>query len=340
LQPVLATDPNNASALLRKAMIERAQDPKSARKTLESIAEKNKYYSPAVLKLVRLYSEEDNDQTKALNLAVKAREATPQNAAVVTMAALVGYRKGQAGWAEEIFKEAARLAGTDPAANYAVAQAYYESGDLTSAQAAAAKAMRATPPFPKSAEAAAFVELLDPKLLSGDAGNATRKATEALSRFPGFLPARMLQANATALSGDTAKAGSLFQGILADHPYFGPAMKALVLLKTSGPPSADNYDLANRAHTLLPKDSAVTRALARCVYAKKDYRTAAGLFQESARTLPDTAESLYLLGACHQKLGNKTAAKDELKRALEKDEDFPGKMEARQLLVELELESK
>ncbi|MCF7762223.1 MAG: tetratricopeptide repeat protein [Verrucomicrobia bacterium] len=330
-----------SSALYRLAILSKRQaDPQKARAVLEELLDENPDYFPASIELADLLLNQETDLEKALAMSLKAREQAPQSVAAAINVARAAYRQGQFNWAENTLAEAGRLPSGDSRELYALARADYEVGLIDAARRAAGRALEPATGFEQADEARDFMALLtaDP---NADAGlDAKEKASAVLAKRPGFLPALMVAAAAKTREGETEMARAIYIKILSENPYFAPALKNLFALPAPENPSKQERDLLTRARKLFPNDPYVARAFARLLYERKDYRQAIALFNESNRTIDETAETRLYIGMCQYHLGNRKAAKEELQRAMSLNPEIATRENAGQVLIEMDINGK
>ena len=96
IQQVLKTDPSNVPALMASASAaEHRGDFSAANETLEQVLQRYPDFSPAIRTLAGHYSEVPGKEQRAYELAVKARELSPGDAAVARILGIVSCRRSE-----------------------------------------------------------------------------------------------------------------------------------------------------------------------------------------------------------------------------------------------------
>ncbi len=107
-------------------MVTAARQPDKARAVYEQILAKNPLFVPASRDLAVLLTHENSDDAKAYALAVKAREAFPDDADVARSLGILSYRKGEYRRAVELLKEAQQKRAEDGESCFYLGMAYYK----------------------------------------------------------------------------------------------------------------------------------------------------------------------------------------------------------------------
>jgi tetratricopeptide (TPR) repeat protein len=108
LEDYLRERPNDPAALVRFAQTqERDGAPDQALKTYEKVVDGNPQFSPALRQLVVIYGQRSVDNPKAYDLALKARQAFPQDSDVAKTLGILSYRRELYPRAAELLREAA-----------------------------------------------------------------------------------------------------------------------------------------------------------------------------------------------------------------------------------------
>jgi predicted Zn-dependent protease len=120
------------------------------------------------------------------------------------------------------------------------------------------------------------------------------------------------------------------------NPRFGPAANNLAgILTESGGDKEKALQLAQLAKELMPNEPRVTDTLGWVLYKRGVYDRAVRLLSDSASKVPNDPLLQYHLGMATYKAGDREGARRALQVAVNAKEDFPGKDEARRILVEL-----
>lgn len=140
MRQILATRPNYIPALMVSALAEEAQGrPESARRVYESILVGTPSFAPATRNLAILCTQHFPDDTEAYEMALKAREAYPEDPKVSRALGILVYRRAKG---REDFERSAQLlkasAGTlteDAELMYYLGMAQYQIKDKESRKA-------------------------------------------------------------------------------------------------------------------------------------------------------------------------------------------------------------
>lgn len=142
--------------------------------------------------------------------------------------------------------------------------------------------------------------------------------------------------SAHAQKGDGAKAMEAFQKALAINPRLPSAANNLAwLYSEAGRDPDEALRLAQLAKEGAPDDPHVSDTLGWVLYKRGIYQRALSLLKETAGKLPDNAKVQFHLGMTHLKLGDRPAAREALRRALQINAAFEGAEEARRALSDL-----
>jgi tetratricopeptide (TPR) repeat protein len=175
----------------------------------------------------------------------------------------------------------------------------------------------------------------------------THKEQQALDRL-GKLLARTNDVAALMQSGmihqqmkQPELARDAYEKLLTVNPKFGQALNNLAYLyseELSDLPKAVGF--AKRARQLQPGDPSTADTLGWVLFKQGDYPRAVALLEESAVRLSSVPEVQFHLGMAHYMLGQEAPALLALRRAVQSDQDFKGKDEAKRRVALLEIEVK
>lgn len=215
------------------------------------------------------------------------------------------------------------------------ANLYSAQGDATGAETALLKTIELN-----TNALAAYGALAKLYLDSNRGVQALSKLDEILARAPNNIPALMQKALIHERMSNYAKAAESYEKILTVAPQFGHCINNLAYLYSEHLGKLDRaYDLATKAHELLPDNPGITDTLGWILYKRGEYDRSVGPLSEAAAKLPRSAEIQFHLGMAHYMQGAEKEAKDFLRRALDLSKDFAGADEARQRLAMLEGDS-
>ena len=135
---------------------------------------------------------------------------------------------------------------------------------------------------------------------------------------------------------DMAAAIQTYKKVLADYPYFAPALKRLAILiaeNMENDPQANDY--ATKARAAYPEDPAVAKAIGIIVYRQGDYSKAERLLNESLDAINTDPEIFYYLGMAQYHLKKTLECKKNLQKALSLNLSAQFSQEAKKVLAEL-----
>jgi tetratricopeptide (TPR) repeat protein len=142
LETYLHERPDDPAARLRLAEIqERDGAIDQALKTYEGIVDGNQEFSPALRRLAVLLGERSANDPKTYDLALKAREALPQDAEVAKTLGILSYRRDYYQRAADLLQEAATKNKDDPDLLYYLGEAHYQLKHWSDCKSALERAM-------------------------------------------------------------------------------------------------------------------------------------------------------------------------------------------------------
>lgn len=334
IDAVLAKDPSNAAALVRKAAArEAAGDKEEAKANYAKAVEANPLYVPGILGLARLRAEQPAEGKEALALARKARDIQPQNPQTVVTVAAIALKVGEFRWAASLLEEAVRAFPESPAMQYNLGVASCLVGRQERAKECLKRALDPAV-FPQADQARLCLRMIE--IYEKPDADAKRDVEEALAKSPDYLPALLASARLKRIEGEGKAAAEVLRKATASYPDFAPGLIELAeLLNETGDPDAA-YPLAVRAKDLLPGDARVAALTGKLAFVRKDYAWAARLLQEASASYPQDDELFYSLGLSQYHLGQKSAAEKNLQKALALKADSARASEARKALQELQ----
>jgi len=337
LEAMTKEQPNDVIAQIRLGeAYEKQGAPDKAAAAFEQALKLNPKLVAAATKLAQLYAGPLQNKEKALAYAKKARELVPADPQVAGLAGKVAYDSGNFTWSYSLLQDAARQRQNDPAILHDLAWAAYSLGKVNEARDAMQKIVTNNPDSSQAADAKKFLAFtaLDqkPKELTA----AESDVQKELKSNPEYVPALMAQAALQAQHGQVKPAIETYTDILRRFPDFAPAQKHLAALYVREPSTvALAYDLATKARKTLPDDPELAELLGRLSYEKKEYPRAIQLLQETARTRPLDADSLFYLGMSQLQTRQKAEAQGILNQALTAGLQDPRAAEAKRALADL-----
>ncbi len=234
--------------------------------------------------------------------------------------------------AKERLLKQIRLFPTNAVYPYLLGLVYFAQTNLAEAESVLKKALEITPDFQAANSLLAQVYV------------AANRQKEALERLEQLIAQNtndvlliMQLAQLHAANSNYTGAAAAYEKVLAVNPRFAPAQNNLAWLYAEHLGKLDRaYDLARRAYDSEPRNPYYADTLGWVLYRRGEYPQAVVLLLESARALPEETEVLFHLGMAHYMLGEETAAKVALQKAVLLAKDAPWLTEARSKLDILE----
>ncbi len=173
---------------------------------------------------------------------------------------------------------------------------------------------------------------------SGKIDQAFANFQTVVSKNPKNVEAWMMLGTLNEKKRDVQGARAAYEKLLEINPRFSAALNNLAYLYAEDLNELDKaQEFAQKARDLLPHEPHTADTLGWILYRKHQYSWALTHLLEGAAKLPDSAEVQYHLGMTHYMLGNETAARESLERALQLEKDFTGSEEARLALSILDI---
>lgn len=215
------------------------------------------------------------------------------------------------------------------------AKVYLAQRDFAHAEPDLAKAIEIDPKF----EAAS--------LLLAQLYLAVNKQDQAIQKLNAFaeqnksIPALVLLASIHEKEKNYAAARDAYEKLLAINGNNALALNNLAVVYSEHLDQIDKaLDLARRARTNVPNNPSFADTLGWIMFRKGDFRNALPLLQEGAAKLTDNPEVQYHLAMAQYMLGNESAARTGLQKAVQMPSAFPQKDEAQQRLAILTMDAK
>jgi tetratricopeptide (TPR) repeat protein len=334
LQAELSQNPNNAPALMTLALLyERMQDYPKERDAYEKLLVIKPEFFPALNNLAYLYAERLNDLDKAYDLARKAHELQPQDAAAADTLGWVLYKRGDYQQALTILQESAEKAADRPEIQFHLGMTAYMMGQTDLARVALRKAAGAAKDFPGKEESKRRLALLE----SGTAASPELSIAqlEAMTKEqPNDVVSQMRLAEAYEKQGASDKAAAAFEQALKLNPKLATAVIKLAQLN-AGPLRNKEKALAyaKKARELAPADPQVAGFLGKVAYQSGNFTWSYSLLQEAVRQRQNDPLILHDLAWAAYSLGKVNEARDVMQKALTTGPDSPQAADARKFLA-------
>lgn len=337
LDEILKEDPDNPSALIRKAALYTSKgDIDSAVLIYEQVRKSCPTFYPASARLAALLQENSTSLDKAFELASQARECAPHDPEVAHLLGWLAFQKNQYKWALSLLLEASEADPANPQLLYHLAMVKYRLGQEENAITLIQKALNTKSPFAETPAAAEFLELTDSAKYARAPQAALYKAESTLQKEPTNLPALMLAARAHRALGNQKEARRCYEKLISNHADFAPALLAISSLYAESPAELENaLAAAQKARALMPDSIQAAKALGHLSLTKGNYEYAAALMQEVVIKSPRDEEALLDLGVTRMKLKEIDAARKALKQVIESAPASPSARSAQHWLNEL-----
>jgi tetratricopeptide (TPR) repeat protein len=321
LQAQLARTPN-AQALLTLALLyERTGNFPQARDVYEKLLAINPNFVLALNNLAYLYTEHLNNLDKAYELARKARDVQPQDAAVADTLGWVLYKRGDYQQALPILQESAEKAPDNPEIQFHLGMTAYMMGQTDLAKVAFKKAASTAKDFPSKDESKRRLAMLETG--TGASPELSIAQLEAMAKEQPNDPVfQMRLGEAYEKQGSADKAATAFQQALKINPRLIAPVTKLAQL-SAGPLHNKEKALAyaKKARELAPADPQVAGILGRVAYQTGNFTWSYSLLQEAVRQRANDASLLHDLAWAAYSLGKVNEARDAMQKVLTNNPD-------------------
>jgi len=330
LDAAIAKDPKDISALMLMAFIHNAEkEYAQAAATYEKLLVLDPKFSPALNNLAYLDSEYLNNLDRAYELAQRARELLPFDPSTADTLGWITFKRGSYPAALGLLKESAAKLATDPEVQFHLGMASYMTADEAAARMAFQIALQNGANFPGRADCQRCLAILN---LNPDTDPAAPAALEKrIAEKPDDPIALARLAVLYQRQGQIEKAVATSETILQVTPKNLEAMIRLVRLY----PAKDlkkAYETAKAAYKLAPYNPEVARLLGRTAYLSGDFKLAASLLQQTAKSQPDNAPLLFDYAQAAFSVGNLAESQTALQNALQLKLATPQAAEAQRQL--------
>ncbi len=169
---------------------------------------------------------------------------------------------------------------------------------------------------------------------AGKKREADDLASDWIARNTADMETRLYLAGVLQLGGDAAKARDLYRQVLEIDPKNILALNELaLLLQAVNDPQAVGF--AERAYVLQPNSSAVGDTLGWLLVESGDLARGQQILERAVKAAPWNNEARYHYALALIKGGDKTAARSNLKQAIDSPEEFAQRADAQRLLQSL-----
>jgi tetratricopeptide (TPR) repeat protein len=341
LQGLLSKNPNNAPTLMTLALLyERMQDYPKERDAYEKLLAINPENVPALNNLAYLYTERLNDLDKAYDLARKAHDLQPQDAAAGDTLGWTLYKRGDYQQALPILQESAEKAPDTAEIQFHLGMTAYMMGQTDLARVALRKAASAAKDFEGKEESKRRLALLESG--KGASPELSVSQLEAMTKeHPNDVVSQMRLGEAYEKQGASDKAAAAFEQALKLNPKLATAVIKLAQLY-AGPLQNKEKALAygKKARELAPTDPQVAGILGKVAYQSGNFTWSYSLLQEAVRQRQNDPSLLHDLAWAAYSLGKVKEARDAMQKALTVGADSPQAAAAKKFLIFTSLDEK
>ena len=284
LQDELSKNPNNASSVMTLALIyEQMRDYPKARDAYEKLLSINPDFVPALNNLAYLYTERLNDLNKAYDLARKAHDLQPQDAAAADTLGWVLYKRGDYQQALAILQESAEKLPRSPEVQFHLGMTAYMMGQTDLAKVAFQKAASAAKDFPGKEESKRRLAVLESGTAASPALSMSQLEAMAKEQSNDVISQTRL-GEAYEKQGAWDKAAAAFEQALRLNPKLAGTVIKLAQLNAGPLQNKEKaLDYAKKARELAPADPHVAGILGKVAYQSGNFTWSYSLLQEAAR---------------------------------------------------------
>ena len=334
LQGLLSKNPNSPPALMTLALLyERMKDYPKERDAYEKLLAIDPNSVLALNNLAYLYTEQFKDLDKAYDLARKAHDLQPQEAAAGDTLGWVLYQRGDHQQALSILEESAEKTPDSPEIQFHLGMTAYMMGQTDLARAALRKAVSATKDFPGKSESKSRLALLDSG--TGSSPELTISQLEAMTKGqPNDVIVQLRLGEAYEKQGAADKAAAALEQALKLNPKLIAAATKLAQLN-AGPLQNKETALvyAKKARELSPADPQIAGILGKVAYDTGNFTWSYSLLQEAVRQRTNDPLILHDLAWAAYSLGKVNEARDAMQKALTASANPPSASDAREFLA-------
>jgi len=334
LEALLSKSPNDTSALMTLGLVyEQMKDYPKERDAYEKLLAIKPDFAPALNNLAYIYTERLNDLNKAYDLARKAHELQPQDAAAADTLGWVLYKRGDYQQALAVLQEAAEKAPDTAEIQFHLGMTAYMMGQTDLARVALKKAASAANDFPGKDESKRRLALLE----SGTAASPELSISqlEAMTKEqPNDVVSQMRLGEAYEKQSASDKAAAAFEQALKLNPKLATAVIKLAQLN-AGPLRNNEKALAyaKKARELEPTDPQVAGILGKVAYQSGNFTWSYSLLQEAVRQRQNDPAILHDLAWAAYSLGKVSEARDTIQKLLADNPDAAQAADAKKFLA-------
>jgi tetratricopeptide (TPR) repeat protein len=334
LQALLSKNPNNASALMTLGLVyEQMKDYPKEQNAYEKLLTIKPNFVPALNNLAYLYTERLNDLDKAYDLARKAHELQPQDAAASDTLGWVLYKRGDYQQALTILQQSAEKAADNSEIQFHLGMTAYMMGQTDLAKVALKKAASAAKDFPGRDESKRRVALLE--TTTGASPELPISQLEAMTKEqPNDVVSQMRLAEAYEKQGASDKAAVAYEKAFKINPKLPTIVIKLAELYAGPLQNREKaLDYAKKARELAPSDARVAGILGKVAYQSGNFTWSYSLLQEAIRQRQNDPSLLHDLAWAAYSLGKVNEARDAMQKASTNNPDSSQAADAKNFLA-------
>ena len=312
---------------------EQQKDYAAARSSYETVLEIAPKAVNAMNNLAYLLSERLGDQEKALELAQRARDAEPGNAAVADTLGWILFKTKQYARAVTILDDSSAKLPKSGEVRYHAGMAHYMLGNEPAARAALQQALELEANFNGHADARESLEILS--LDIAKVGEESRARIEqAIAKRADDPVALVRLAALHEKSGKLDQAVRTYESVLKSNPANVNAALSLIRIYRTRQENAKALELAKATRRLVPTDGKLGHVLGRLAFEAGESVFSVGILQEASRRLETDPEVYFDLAEAAYSTGQIAVAETAVQDALKQSAGFSRATQAR-LFLEL-----
>jgi tetratricopeptide (TPR) repeat protein len=340
LQTQVAKTPNAQTLLTLALLYERTGNFSQARDVYEKLLAINPNFVLVLNNLAYLYTEHLNNLDKAYELARKAHELQPNDAAAADTLGWALYKRGDYQQALSILQESAENAPDTPEIQFHLGMTAYMMGQTDLAGVALKKAAGAAKDFPSKDESKRRLALLESG--KGPSPELSVSQLETITRQqPNDIISQMRLGETYEKQGASDKAARAFEHALKINPKLAPAVIKLAELNAGLLQNKEKaLAYAKKARELAPADPQVAGILAKVAYDSGNFTWSYSLLQEAVRQRANDASTLHDLAGAAYSIGKVNEARDAMQKVLTNNPDQTQAADANKFLALTALEGK
>lgn len=307
-------NPSVTGLMVLASLNERLQRFAAAADAYSRLIASNPNFSPALNNLAFLEAEYLGNLDAAADLSKRARDINPGEPHIADTLGWISLKRGDYAAALHSLQESAGKLPEQPDIQFHLGLAYYMLGQDELARLAFERALNAKQAFPGQDEARRRLAVL-----TIDLGQDNSKAQAELESYLRSQPADPAALFRLAVLrerfGASEDARKIYERLLADDPFYGPAIRKLALVYSQQKdPKA--LELATRARQVYPDDPEIAQALGILNYQRGLLSQSVELLKEAAGKRTHDPELMYHLGRAYRELKQWQDCRSTLQQAL------------------------